>query len=136
MRKRQKEEEGRRYTKIVDQDLLSYTDFGDLRVILEKNKEFFKPIFKDWDTFKVYLKKVEYLRNPAKHHRFLKEYEISLLQGIAGEIENNINEWHIGSRFQIKRYRLTFLNILLQKAKMKIKLQNNQKQQAKIGLKK
>lgn len=112
LRKRQKEEEGRRYTKMVDQDLLSYTNFGDLREILEKNEEFFKPIFKDWDTFKIYLKKVEFLRNPAKHHRFLEEYETSLLQGIAGEIENNINEWHIGSRFQIKRYRFSFFEYI------------------------
>ncbi|MEW6455120.1 MAG: hypothetical protein AB1410_00195 [Acidobacteriota bacterium] len=112
LQKKQKEEEGRRYTKLIDQDLLAYTDFGDLREILDKNKKFFEPIFKDWDTFKVYLKKVEYLRNPAKHHRFLYDYEILLLQGIAGEIEDNINAWYIGTRFQIKKYRFNFFEYI------------------------
>jgi len=105
-----KNEEKRRYTIIVDQDLLSYTYFKDLRKIIMKNKNIglFKKVFKDWDAFRIYLKKVEYLRNPAKHHRLIYPHEMLLLEGIVGEIDFYISTWHMGASFNVKKYRFGF----------------------------
>ncbi|MHA1641573.1 MAG: hypothetical protein ACTSVX_02450 [Promethearchaeota archaeon] len=110
LKKLMNEEKSRRYTNLVDQDLISYTEFSELKNILikPKNKKFFLKIFRDWEAFNVYLKKTEYLRNPAKHHRILYPHENSLLKGIAGEIEHNINTWHIGESLTVKKYRFSF----------------------------
>jgi len=118
------EEEGRRYTALVDLDLLSYTEFRELKEILEKdkNRDLFKKIFRDWEAFKIYLKKAEYLRNPAKHHRFLYPHEMLLLEGIAGEIEHFINTWHIGGSFDVKRYRFVFFEYVETKGRTKTQI--------------
>jgi len=108
LKERQKDDQGRRGPLAVEFDLISYSDFMDLRKIIENNKTIFKNIFADWDRLITHLKRAEDLRNPDKHHRTLERYEISLLEGIAGEIRNEINIWKLGVRLSVKKTGLYF----------------------------
>jgi len=119
LRKLIEKEKDLRHTVLVDYDLLSYTLTPDLKKIIEKekNKDLFRAIFKDWEGFVYYLRKIVDLRNPAKHHRFLYPHEMLLLEAIAEEIEYYINSWHIGADFNIENYRFSFFEYVEVKGK-------------------
>lgn len=74
----------------VDPRLLYYAQFFDLKTILFKNWDLFKPCFGDKKTMEVYLDKMDDYRNPDAHRRKLLPSQEQLLCGISGEIRNAI----------------------------------------------
>lgn len=87
---------------------LAYAEFRNLGELLKKHRRLFKPVFGDMDAILAYFRSAEKLRNPAKHHRDINPAQQALLAGIAGEIEDAVNLWRIGSRLRVKRTALDF----------------------------
>jgi len=88
---RRKEEEGKRQEGgAVEERILYYADFYDLKTILQKNWSDFAPIFGDWKTMEVHLSELEKLRDPEAHRRELLPHQKHLILGIAGEIRTRM----------------------------------------------
>jgi len=90
-RERQAVEQKRQEAGVVEERLIYYADFFDLRTIFRKHwgNVFSEPLG-DWKTFEVYLTELEKLRDPEAHRRELLPHQKHLLIGIAGEIRNRI----------------------------------------------
>lgn len=84
-------EEKRQTSGVVEERLIYYADFYDLKTILKKhwNDEFHK-VFGAWKTFEVMLSELEKLRNPDAHRRELLPHQKHLVLGISGEIRNRL----------------------------------------------
>lgn len=77
----------RQISGVVDERLIYYADFYDLRTILKKHWEAnFSEVFGEWKTMEVYLNELERLRDPDAHRRELLPHQQHLAIGIAGEI--------------------------------------------------
>lgn len=87
---------------------IEYLEFLDLINIINEYEDLFKPVFKDWDRYMVFLDICNKFRNPKKHHRDLTPTQYHLLTGIAGEIEDAINIWRIGSKLELKKTHFEF----------------------------
>ena len=83
-------EEKRQETGVVEERLIYYADFYDLKTILEKNWSEFSAALGDWKTMKVWLGELEKLRDPDAHRRELLPHQKNLIQGIAGEIRTRL----------------------------------------------
>ncbi|MBI5779004.1 MAG: hypothetical protein HZA49_06070 [Planctomycetes bacterium] len=82
-------EEKRQKTGTVEERLIYYADFYDLKTILEKNwADVFAQVFSEWKTMKVWLEELEKLRDPDAHRRELLPHQKHLAMGIAGEIRS------------------------------------------------
>lgn len=77
----------------VDPRLLYYSDSYDLKTIIVKHWELFKPCFGDKKTMEIFLDKMENFRNPDAHRRRLLPAQEQLLHGISGEIRNAITNY-------------------------------------------
>jgi hypothetical protein len=89
-RERKASEEKRQETGVVEERLLYYADFYDLKTILKKHWGRFTPTFGDWKTMEVYLSALEGLRDPDAHRRELLPHQKHLVLGIGGEIRTRI----------------------------------------------
>lgn len=89
-KERKEAEEKRQEAGVVEERLLYYADFYDLKTILNKHWSSFAPALGDWKTFEVYLTELERLRDPDAHRRELLPHQKHLVLGIAGEIRNRI----------------------------------------------
>jgi hypothetical protein len=87
---RRTEEEKRRDGAAIESDLLAYTHIYELRKIITKNWEKFKPALSDRKRFDVYMDRIEDFRNVPMHSRELLPFERELLSGIAGELRNMV----------------------------------------------
>lgn len=88
---RREEESKRRPGGDVEQRLLAYSDFHDLVQIIDKQWEKgFKACFKDKQRFRVYADRLEAFRNPSAHARTLLPFERHLVQGMTGELRQEI----------------------------------------------
>jgi hypothetical protein len=85
VREAEKQEAG-----VVEERLLYYANFSDLRTILSKNWELFKPALGEWARFEVYFDDMVSLRNPEAHRRELLPHQKHLATGIAGEIRGRL----------------------------------------------
>lgn len=85
---RREEERKSRDGAIVEDELLAYTHIFELRKVIDKNWEAFKPVFGDKKRFDVYMDRVEDFRNAPMHSRTLLPFERDLLSGIVGEFRN------------------------------------------------
>lgn len=75
----------------VDERLLYYADFYDLKTILKKHwSEEFSQALGDWKTMEVWLTELEKLRDPDAHRRELMPHQKHLIIGISGEIRTRI----------------------------------------------
>jgi hypothetical protein len=76
---------------VVDERLIYYADFYDLKTIMRKHwsGEFSKALG-DWKTFEVWLTELEKLRDPDAHRRELLPHQQNLAIGISGEIRSKI----------------------------------------------
>lgn len=90
---RREEEAKRRAPIVVPQDLLSYTHFYELRKVITKNWELFKPALEDRKEFDVFSDKIEDFRNAPAHSRELLPHELTLLDGIAGTIRARVTTY-------------------------------------------
>lgn len=89
-RERKNIEARKRASGPVDERLIYYADFYDLKTILKKQWHHFSDAFGDLKTFEVWLNELEMLRNPDAHRRELLPHQISLAIGISGEIRSKI----------------------------------------------
>jgi hypothetical protein len=76
---------------VVEERLIYYADFYDLKTILKKHwaEEFAEPLG-DWKTFKVWLEELGRLRDPDAHRRELLPHQKNLAIGISGEIRTRL----------------------------------------------
>ncbi len=75
----------------VEERLIYYADFYDLKTILKKHwSEVFSQVFGDWKTMDVGLSELEKLRNPDAHRRELLPHQKYLALGISGEIRTRL----------------------------------------------
>lgn len=90
-RKRKVAEEKRQESGVVEERLIYYADFYDLKTILKKNwSTEFSTVFGNWKTFEVWLTELERLRDPDAHRRELLPHQKYLAFGISGEIRTRI----------------------------------------------
>ena len=88
---RKGEEEKRQKFGTIDERLIYYADFYDLKTILKKNWDGeFSEAFGDWKTMEVWLDELCKLRDPDAHRRELLPHQKHLGVGIAGEIRTRL----------------------------------------------
>lgn len=75
---------------VVEQRLLYYANFSDLRTIMSTNWQLFEPALGEWTRFEVYFQDLVSLRNPEAHRRELLPHQKHLATGIAGEIRSRL----------------------------------------------
>lgn len=81
----------RQDTGTVDERLIYYADFYDLKTILLKNwADEFSKVFGERKILEVYLKILEKYRDVEAHRRELLPHQKDLVSGICGEIRNNL----------------------------------------------
>jgi hypothetical protein len=84
-------EEKRQESGVVEERLIYYADFYDLKTILEKHwSGEFSDAFGELKTMRVLLSELEKLRNPDAHRRELLPHQKHLALGIAGEIRTRL----------------------------------------------
>src|SRR3990170_7376066 len=84
-------EEKRQEAGAVEQRLIYYADFYDLRTILRKYwQDEFSDVLGDWKTMDVWLNELEKLRDPDAHRRELLPHQKHLILGISGEIRTRL----------------------------------------------
>lgn len=90
-KERKEVEKKRQDTGAVEERLLYYADFYDLKTILKKNwSGEFSETFGDWKTMEVWLSELEKLRDPDAHRRELLPHQKNLILGISGEIRTKM----------------------------------------------
>lgn len=88
---RKEAEAKRQKTGVVEERLIYYADFYDLRTILKKHWDGeFKAAFEDWKVLEVWLDELEKLRDPDAHRRELLPHQKHLILGISGDIRIRI----------------------------------------------
>lgn len=93
-KERQSNEEVRLKGNVLEPRLIYYSDFYDLKNIIEKHWEYdFKKVFQDKKAITVFLEEAEKLRDPNAHRRELFEYQKHLIKGISGEIKTRIMKY-------------------------------------------
>lgn len=76
---------------VVEERLLYYANFYDLKTILKKHwSEEFSEALGDLKTMEVWLSELEKLRDPDAHRREFLPHQKHLAIGVAGEIRNRI----------------------------------------------
>lgn len=76
---------------VIEERLIYFADFYDLKTILKKNwASDFSAALGDWKTFEIYLGELEKLRDADAHRRELLPHQKHLILGISGEIRNRI----------------------------------------------
>lgn len=89
-RKRKEVEEKRQVTGVVEERLLYYADFYDLKNILKRHWNEFTVALGDWKTMEVLLSELEKLRDPDAHRRELLPHQKHFALGISGEIRTRL----------------------------------------------
>jgi Swt1-like HEPN len=89
-KERKETESKRQEAGAVDERLIYYADFYDLKTIFKKHWQYFAPVFDDLKTMEVWLSEFEKLRDPDAHRRELLPHQKNLLLGISGELRTKI----------------------------------------------
>lgn len=91
---RREVESKRQDTGTVEERIIYYADFYDLKSILHRNwSGEFSKAFGEWKTMEVYLTLLEKFRDPDAHRRELLSHQKHLIIGIGGEIRNKIIQY-------------------------------------------
>jgi hypothetical protein len=94
-RERKSEEQRRQEAGVVDERLLYYADFYDLKTILKKHWQGdFSEALGEWRRFEVLFDELARYRDPDAHRRELLPHQQSLILGIAGDIRSRLVRWH------------------------------------------
>ena len=88
--KRYMEERRRLKGQVIENRLIYYSDFYDLKTIISHNWDLFKECFDKKSIMEYQLTQLESFRNPNAHNRDLLDYQKHLLIGYSGEIKNGI----------------------------------------------
>ena len=84
-------EQKRQESGAVEERLIYYADFYDLKTILKKHwSGEFASALGDWRRMEVWLTEMEKLRDPDAHRRELLPHQKYLLLGIAGEVRTRL----------------------------------------------
>lgn len=97
-----REDQGIQAPNVVYDLPLAYAEFRDLGDLLRRHQSLFEPIFRDWDVTMAHFRVAEKLRNTIQHNRDISPTQQSLLVGIAGEIQDSVNIWRIGTPLRTK----------------------------------
>jgi hypothetical protein len=89
-RERKRVEEARQEAGVVEERILYYADFYDLKTILKKHWTHFSVALGDLKTMEVWLSTLERLRDPDAHRRELLPHQKHLALGIEGEIRSRL----------------------------------------------
>lgn len=93
--KQKQETENKKYKGILlEKRLLYYSDFYDLKNIILKNWESFKPVLDDKKRFEIFFTEIEKFRNTLSHGRTLTQSQEYLLKGITADLKNMITIYH------------------------------------------
>ena len=85
------DEEQRQESGVVEERLIYYADFDDLRIILQQNwSGEFSDAFGEWKRMEVFLTELKNLRDPDAHRRELMPHQKYLILGIAGDIRTRL----------------------------------------------
>ena len=93
---RRSEDAARRRGVVPEVRPLYFTDLTDLKTIIDKNWERFKPCLEDKRLFDLYMDRLVALRTAQMHGRALLVFERALAAGISGEIRNRITLYRSG----------------------------------------
>jgi hypothetical protein len=93
LEKRRAGDAGERVGAKVSDDLLDYTDFGDLVSLVMENWHHFSVAFVDQNETFALLRSLKRLRNPEAHSRGLLPFEQHLVYGATGRLRNEIALW-------------------------------------------
>ena len=94
-RERKSEEQRRQEAGVVDERLLYYADFFDLKTILKKHWQGdFSEALGEWRRFEVLFDELARYRDPDAHRRELLPHQQSLVLGIAGDLRSRLVRWH------------------------------------------
>src|ERR1035437_6959578 len=93
-RERKSEEQRRQEAGVVDERLLYYADFYDLKTILKKHWQGdCSDALGDWKRYEVFFDELARFRDPDAHRRELLPHQQSLVLGIAGDIRSRLVRW-------------------------------------------
>ena len=93
--KEKREIETKKYIGVLaEKRLIYYSDFYDLKNIINKNWETLKPILNDKKRFEVFFQEVEKYRNTTAHGRELFLYQQDLLNGIIKDLQSSFVIYH------------------------------------------
>ena len=74
----------------LPEDEFAYSQFSDLLKIAENHWSPLAPVFPDKAEVLVFFRRFNELRNPSLHGRPIYQHESQLLQGIAGQVRNQV----------------------------------------------
>lgn len=90
-KERREVEKRRRTGGIIDDRLLYYADFYDLKTLIRKHWDSgLSDCFGDLKSTELYLEKLDSLRNPDAHSRNWLPFERNLVEGMTGELRQKI----------------------------------------------
>jgi hypothetical protein len=93
-RERQSEERRRQEAGVVEERLLYYADFYDLKTILKKQWQGdFSEALGEWKRFEVLFDELARFRDPDAHRRELLPHQKSFVLGIEGDIRARLIRW-------------------------------------------
>jgi hypothetical protein len=83
-----KEIESKRKIGLVEDRMIYYSDFYDLKTIIVKNWDAFTPVFLNKKRFEIFFDEVERYRNSIAHGRPLLKSQLLILEGILQDQKN------------------------------------------------
>lgn len=87
-------EEARLKGNILENRLIYYSDFYDLKSIIDKHwNDGLIEVFHDKKTVTLFLEEAEKLRDPNAHRRELFDYQKHLIKGVSGELRTRIMKY-------------------------------------------
>lgn len=87
-------EQRRQEAGVVDERLLYYADFYDLKTILKKHwSGDFADALGEWRRFEAFFDELARYRDPDSHRRELLPHQQSLVVGISGDIRSRLVRW-------------------------------------------
>ena len=86
--KAKKDIDDKRKIGLVEDRIIYYSDFYDLKTIILKNWEVFLPLFGNKKRFEIFFEEVERYRNSIAHGRSLLKSQLLLLEGILYDQKN------------------------------------------------
>src|SRR6185312_6639306 len=109
--KNRKEERRKEFpTKSIPTRLIDYSYILDLKTVIIKNNEIFKPIFQPWDELMMFFDILGKYRDPQMHSTtILQEHEKKLCEGICGRFDAIIDHWKKGYLRKTRSYSCDFL---------------------------
>jgi len=89
---KRKSEEDKNYQRISSSKLIDYSEFGDIKLIIQKNWDEFSKIFTSQEIIASKLDELEQIRNTIAHNRELSLQEFKRLEIYLSDIEKILSK--------------------------------------------